>query len=840
MKETFNVTGMTCSACSAHVERSVAKISGVRSVFVNLLQNRMTVDYDESFASSADIIKAVEGGGYGAVPAEGQRAQAYRNPMEDEMASLRARLVASIALLVPLMYVSMGHMAGLPLSRFFHGAENAMVFALTQFLLTLPILFLNRKFFTVGFKALLKRAPNMDSLIAIGAGAAVAYGIIALYAIAYALGLGDAERAAAWSMDLYFESAATILTLITVGKFLETRSKGRTSDAIARLLDLSPKTATVERDGTEAQIPVEEVEAGEILVVRQGESVPVDGVLTEGSASIDESALTGESIPAEKFAGDKVIGATIVTSGYFKFRATRVGGDTTLARIVELVRDANSTKAPIAKLADRVSSVFVPVVIAVALVTTAVWLLLGHGAAFAISAGIAVLVISCPCALGLATPTAIMVGTGRGAELGILVKSAEALETAHEVRTIALDKTGTVTEGKPRVTDILPEKGVSRDELLSVAASIERMSEHPLARAILERAEELGVPVLEASSFKATPGRGIDGVVSGRTVLAGNREMMRAQTVGEWGPVFEQADRLAEEGKTPLYFYDAASARFLGLIAVADVVKPTSAAAVTAFKSMGLEVVMLTGDNARTAEAIRRQVGIDRAISEVLPQDKEREVRAVMESGRKTAMIGDGINDAPALARADVGIAIGAGTDIAIESADIVLMKSDLLDAAAAIQLSRAVIRNIKQNLFWAFFYNAVGIPLAAGVFYGWLGWKLNPMFAAGAMSLSSFCVVTNALRLKFFKPVTLKPSAARQAENKKEENQMTRTMTIEGMSCSHCTGRVQKALENLPGVKAELSLEQHTAVITMSAELSDEALKKAVEDAGYDVVSIE
>ena len=864
MKTRFNVTGMTCSACSAHVEKSVAALAGVSTVSVNLLQNSMSVEYDPALLSTERIVAAVEEGGYGASPvttgADANRSSAKTkeqstapNLMEQEIASLRHRLTLSILLLIPLMYVSMGHMMGLPLPTFFHGTANAMTFALTQFLLTLPILYVNRKFFSVGFRALYRRAPNMDSLIALGASAAMIYGVMALYAIGYGLGHGDEALVAAYSMDLYFESAATILTLITVGKFLEARSKGRTSDAIARLLSLSQKTATVERDGLEQEIPAEEVVVGDIVIVKSGQSIPVDGTLIEGHASIDESALTGESLPVEKAPGDKVIGATINRSGYFKFRAEKVGEDTTIARIIELVQDANATKAPIAKLADKVSGVFVPVVIGIALLSAAIWFLLGHGFAFSISIGIAVLVISCPCALGLATPTAIMVGTGKGAELGILFKSAESLEITHSVDTIVLDKTGTVTEGRPQVTDILPADGVGEEELIRLAASLERLSEHPLAQAIVRHAEETGVAMSTAYDFSATPGRGISGSIDGYEIFAGNRVMMEellhgqsARQQNELSTLVQKGESLAQNGKTTLYFFSKKNEVFraLGLIALADVAKPSSRPAIAALQGMGLEVVMLTGDNRLTAEAIRHEMGIDRVVAEVLPEDKEREVRTLQSAQKKVAMVGDGINDAPALARADVGIAIGAGTDVAIESADVVLMKSDLLDVVTAIQLSRAVIRNIKQNLFWAFFYNAIGIPLAAGVFYTILGWKLNPMFAAGAMSLSSFCVVTNALRLKFFKPVTtnfdLRTDVHDWAtESIKEEKKMIKVIKIEGMSCKHCSSRVEKALKALPGVEAVVDLEQKEAKLTTYGNVSDETLKKAVEDAGYEVVSI-
>ena len=762
MNQKFNVTGMSCSACSAAVEKSVGKLSGVRSVNVNLLSNSMAVDYDEAALDSGGIIHAVEEAGYGASihekgakPAAAEKAE---NPVEAELKSMKFRLIVSFAFWIPLMYLAMHHMMkewlGIPVPFFiesaFHGAENAVPFAFTQFLLLLPIVFVNRKYFQVGFKTLWKRSPNMDSLIAIGSSAAIAYGVFAIYKIGYALGADDMMTADHFLMDLYFESAGTILTLITLGKYLEARSKGKTSEAISKLMDLAPKTATVIRDGAEKEIPVEEVAVGDTVVVRPGQSIPVDGVIVEGSSAVDQSALTGESIPVEKNVGDKVIAATVNKTGFFKFQAQKVGDDTTLAQIIELVDEASSSKAPIAKLADRVSGVFVPVVIALAVIAAAVWLILGQSFEFALSIGIAVLVISCPCALGLATPVAIMVGTGKGASNGILIKSAEALETAHTVSTVVLDKTGTITEGKPKVTDLLAAPGIEEQELLSIAASVEKPSEHPLAEAIVEHALEKDAQIRPVGKFEAVSGRGIVAEISGAEYLAGNLALMQEHGVPA-DEMRQAAERFAEDGKTPLYF--ARGNSLLGVIAVADVVKPTSREAIEEFKAMGIDVVMLTGDNKRTAEAIRRQLHIDRVVAEVMPQDKESEVRAIQESGKKVAMIGDGINDAPALARADVGIAIGAGTDVAIESADIVLMKSDLLDAVTAIQLSKATIRNIKQNLFWAFFYNSIGIPLAAGVFYFLLGWKLNPMFAAAAMSLSSVCVVSNALRLKFFKP---------------------------------------------------------------------------------------
>ena len=850
MKKSFEVTGMTCSACSSHVEKSVRKLQGVAEVSVNLLQNRMQVEYDDKALTEAAIMEAVEKAGYGACPLEpasqGKAREARRQSgaLDQELASMRRRLWVSIAFLIPLMYISMGHMMGLPLPGFFHGAANAVTLAFTQLLLTLPILYVNRKYYQVGFKTLLRGAPNMDSLIAIGSSAAVVYGLVAIYAIGWGLGHGDMQLVEQYSMDLYFESAGTIVTLITVGKYLEARSKGRTSDAISKLMNLAPKTAVVLREGEEVSIPLDQVQVGDTVVVRPGQSVPVDGVVLEGSSAVDESALTGESIPVEKGPGDRVIGATVNRSGYFTFRASKVGDDTTLAQIIRLVEEANSSKAPIAKLADRVSGIFVPTVIAIAIVAAAVWLLLGYPVDFALSIGIAVLVNSCPCALGLATPTAIMVGTGKGAENGILIKSAESLEVAHQVDTVVLDKTGTVTMGRPAVTGLMPAGGVDPAELMTLAASVEARSEHPLAVAIVERAKQEGLPLRDAADFAATAGQGVSAVVDGQRILAGNLKMMREAGVPLEG-LDSAAAEWANQGKTPLYF--SREGRMLGLIALEDEVKPTSRAAIDAMKAMGMKVVMLTGDNKATAAAIQRRMGISRVVAEVMPQDKEEEVRRLQAEGHKVAMIGDGINDAPALARADVGIAIGAGTDVAIESADIVLMKSDLMDAVTAVQLSRATIRNIKQNLFWAFFYNSVGIPLAAGVFYGLLGWKLNPMFGAAAMSLSSVCVVSNALRLKLFKPKFPAASPAGREDSLETvtqklegEKNMKKTMIVEGMSCGHCSARVEKALNALEGVKATVDLESKTAAIETTGAVTDEQLKAAVVEAGYEVASLD
>lgn len=844
MKQKFDVTGMTCSACSAHVEKSVSKLEGVQCVNVNLLQNSMVVEYDDNALGTTDIIHAVESGGYGAsVQGENKTQEAPKNVAAEEMHHMKRRLIASFCFLIPLFYISMGHMMGAPLPAILLGDENVMIFALTQLFLTIPVLIINKKYYVVGFKALWNKAPNMDSLIALGSAASVVYSVFAIYSMAYAMGHGDLMTAHHYGMELYFESAAMILTLITVGKYMETRSKGKTSEAISKLMDLAPKTATVLRNGVEQEIPVEEVVTGDTIIVKPGQRIPVDGKIMEGFSAVDESAITGESIPVEKQVGDTVIGATVNKSGYFRMTATRVGKDTTLSQIIALVEEAGASKAPIAKLADKVSGVFVPVVITIAVLAAVIWFVAGNQPfSFALSIGIAVLVISCPCALGLATPTAIMVGTGKGAEYGILVKSAESLEIAHQVQTVVLDKTGTLTEGKPVVTDVVLAKGILRNRLLKQAAAVEALSEHPLAEAIVAYAKEKEVAFEKAENLTATAGQGVEADVAGKHILAGNLKMMRERGIqlGEWEA---KAVELAEAGKTPLFF--AENETFLGIVALADTLKPTSKAAVDAFHQMGIEVVMLTGDNKRTAEAIAKELDIQ-VIAEVLPQDKEREVRRLQEQGKKVAMIGDGINDAPALMRADVGVAIGAGTDVAMESADIILMKSDLMDAVTAIELSHATIRNIKENLFWAFFYNACGIPLAAGVFYPLLEWKLNPMFAAAAMSFSSAFVVGNALRLRLFRPKYAKTTTALPKEDiqkeptHKEEIGMKKVLKIEGMMCNHCTGRVEKALNDLEGVTAEVSLEGKSATVTLSKEVSDETLVQTVTDAGYEVVDIQ
>ena len=859
-KEQFNVTGMTCAACSARVEKAVGKLAGVDKVAVNLLKNSMVVDYDDAALNTQGIIDAVVNAGYGASLKNAEAKKSGKaadtsgaDIAKQEYESIKRRLKLSLIFAVPLSYISMGHMMGWPLPGIFLGVENAMIFSLTLLLLVIPVVFINFKFFRVGFKTLFGLAPNMDSLIAIGASASLVYGVYALYKIAYGFGHGDLAMGHRFSMDLYFESAGMILTLITFGKFLEARAKGRTSDAINKLMNLAPKTAVVERDGAETEVPVEEVEKGDILVVRSGMSVPVDGVVTEGHAAVDESAITGESIPVEKEAGAKLIGATVLKSGFLKMRAEKVGEETTLAQIVRLVDDTTGSKPPIAKMADKVSGVFVPAVIGIAAVTGAVWLLLGESFEFALSNAIAVLVISCPCALGLATPTAIMVGTGLGASGGVLIKSAEALETVHEVNTVVLDKTGTITQGTPGVTDVLFDRTVGEERLLQLAASLEKYSEHPLAEAIVSHAAAKNIRLVPVTGFAQEAGRGIKGLIESKVCLGGNRKMLAdAGLYNEDAKAIEQ--KLAGEGKTPLFFvYDG---NLIGIIALADTVKPTSRAAIAELKRMGLEVVMLTGDNAQTAQAIQKEVGVDRVVAEVLPQDKENEIRRLQEQGKKVAMVGDGINDAPALARADVGIAIGAGTDIAIESADLVLMKSDLLDVAGAVQLGHAVIRNIKQNLFWALFYNAICIPVAAGLFYPAFGLKLSPMLGALAMSFSSVFVVTNALRLRFFKPVytaaaDVSAAAGSMREcrtmaidikqsTKERVDTMKKVLDVEGMMCQHCVAHVNKALSGIEGVEAvEVSLEGKTATVTLAKEVADDVLTKAVVDAGYEVKGV-
>ena len=861
MQEKYNVTGMTCAACQARVQKSVSKLTGVQECNVNLLKNSMVVTYDDKNVNSGQIIAAVEKAGYGASlqQVKGKSATQAVSPVDTakkEYAAMRRRVIWSFVFTIPLFYISMGHMLGWPLPGVFLGTENSMIYALTLFLLVLPVAIINNKYYRMGFKTLFHGSPNMDSLIALGSGASLTYGIYALYKIAWGFGHGDFVLVDQFAHDLYFEGAGTILTLITLGKFFEARAKGRTSDAINKLMNLAPKKATVIRDGVESVIPAEEVEKGDILVVKAGESVPVDGVLLEGTGSVDD-------IPVDKQIGDKVIGATINQSGYFKMRADKVGDETALSQIIRLVDEATSSKAPIAKLADKVAGIFVPIVIGIALLAMVVWLICGATFEFAMTIAVSVLVVSCPCALGLATPTAIMVATGRGASNGILIKSAEALETAHSVTVVVMDKTGTITQGKPVVTDLVCHSSVTKDQLLQIAASLEKLSEHPLACAIVAEAEKRNTQFLPVEQFEQIPGQGIKGSIQGLACLAGNQKLLNAEGIHD--EALEQLqDQMADQGKTPLFF--AAAGKLIGMVAVADVVKPTSKQAIADLQTMGIEVVMLTGDHKKTAEAIRKQVGVDRVVAEVLPQDKEQEVRKLQESGKKVAMVGDGINDAPALARADVGIAIGAGTDVAMESADIVLMRSDLLDVAGAIELSKATIRNIKENLFWAFFYNIIGIPIAAGCWYTAFNLKMNPMVAALAMSFSSVFVVSNALRLRFFKPkhgsavsasaaesvasVTVsvsaeaplpEPSAKQTTINQSNGGTtMKKELMIEGMMCQNCVKHVTHALEGILGAAdVQVSLEDKKATVNVPESVTDEALKAAVTEAGYEVTGI-
>lgn len=943
-KEKFAVTGMTCSACSSRVEKCVSALEGIKTCEVNLLTGSMQTTYDEAHLCTDDIINAVEKAGYGAsslnAPANnsntGTNGSTGGNALQDAMVKARkemkTRLIGSFLFWIPLMYVSMYHMFyewfGLPVPSFimnaFHGLENTVTFAFTQFLLLLPIMYLNRNYFIHGFKNLFRKSPNMDSLVAVGSAAAVVYGLFAIFRLSYGLGHQDMELVERYGMEIYFESAGTILTLITLGKYLESRSKAQTGKAIEKLVNLAPKTALLlTPDGTEQEVPADQVKEGDIVIIKPGAYVPVDGVITSGSSSLDESAITGESIPVEKTAGDTVISASLNKSGYFQMKAVKTGENTTINQIIRLVEEASASKAPIAKLADKIAGIFVPTVMCIALLAFLVWMFAGAGFEFSLSIGISVLVISCPCALGLATPVAIMVGTGKGAENGILIKSGEALETAHSVDTVILDKTGTITQGKPEVTDVLP-MGISEKELLNVAVMLEKQSEHPLAEAVLQYAErqagfydggkndtnvtgEKGAVTdtfRQAEDFEALFGRGVRCTYQGDTYFAGNRKLLKEEGF-DLAPIEADFTRLSEEGKTVLLFaredcstedisipdvssakkdiaenssagneqYHTPANQILGMIAVADVEKPSSLEAIKAFEKLGIDVVMLTGDNEKTAAAIGRRLHIKHVIAQVLPHQKEEKIRELMENGHKVAMIGDGINDAPALARADIGIAIGAGTDVAIESADAVLIKNDLMDAVNAIRLSKSVIRNIRENLFWAFFYNSIGIPLAAGLLYPAFGLKLNPMFGAAAMSLSSVCVVCNALRLRFFKPLkaeTAAPAADTQKTEKNEaqnvlsntsaktmimadENDTTKTnlsvkgeqtmkeltLTIEGMMCMHCQKHVTDALNAIEGVTAEVNLEEKKAYIKADREIADDVFKKAVADAGYEVTEI-
>ena len=827
----YQVTGMSCAACSARVEKAVSKVPGVTACSVSLLTNSMGV---EGTAGEQAVIAAVEAAGYGASVkgAPAAAAPAADDPLADhETPALKRRLYSSLVFLVALMYLSMGHMMwGWPAPAFL--AENHVAMGLVQLLLTAIIMVINQRFFISGFKSLWHRSPNMDTLVALGSTASFVYSVYALFAMTGAQARGDAAQVMGWRHEFYFESAAMILTLITVGKMLEARSKGRTTDALKGLMKLAPQTATLLVDGQERTVPIGDVKQGDLFVVRPGENIPVDGVVLEGHSAVNESALTGESIPVDKAEGDAVSAATVNQSGFLRCQATRVGEDTTLSQIIRMVSDAAATKAPIAKVADRVSGVFVPVVIAIALIATAVWLATGADFGYALARGISVLVISCPCALGLATPVAIMVGNGKGAKNGILFKTAVSLEEAGKVRVVALDKTGTITTGQPRVTDVLPAPGVTDEQLIAAAYALEQKSEHPLAHAVVERAQNLGLTAQEVSDFAALPGNGLTAMLDGEALSGGSLAFISGRTEVS-GDMRAQADHLSGEGKTPLLF--SRGGRLLGMIAVADAIKPESPQAVRELQNMGIRVVMLTGDNQRTAEAIGRQAGVDQVIAGVLPDGKESVIRSLQSQG-KVAMVGDGINDAPALTRADIGIAIGAGTDVAIDAADVVLMNSHLTDVPAAIRLSRATLRNIHENLFWAFIYNIIGIPLAAGVFIPLLGWQLNPMFGAAAMSLSSFCVVSNALRLNLFDPHSARKD--HKIKFAKEPKTMQKTLKIEGMMCTHCSGRVKKALEELPGVvSAEVSHESGTAVVTMSAPVDDATLKKAVEDQGYQVV---
>lgn len=852
MKKKFAITGMSCSACSSHVEKSVNKLTGIKSASVNLLTNSMMADFDEKVTSVDKIIAVVEDAGYGAAVFGEDEKKKMPTP-QDAIRKIKRRLVVSIIFLLPLLYLSMGHMVydffgwQMPdfMMTYFMGQSNALTFAFTQLLLLVPIVFVNDNYFTNGFKTLFKGSPNMDSLIAIGAGAAVLYGIFAIYRIGYGFGHADMMVVDQYRLNLYFESAGVIPTLITFGKFLEARSKAKTSEAITKLMQLTPKVVTIIRDNQQVVVPAEEVRVGDTFLIKPGETAAVDGTVLEGKSFFDESAITGESVPVAKQTGDKLVSASINKMGLIKARAAKVGKDTTIAQIIKLVEEASSSKAPIAKLADKIAGVFVPTVISIAVITGTVWLLAGANVEFAISTAISVLVISCPCALGLATPVAIMTGTGKGAQNGILVKSGEALQIAQNIDTIVLDKTGTITEGKPKVTDIVCTAGIKEEELLHIAGSIEAGSEHPLGQAVVHECKAKDISLAAVTQSTAHFGRGTEGVIDGKRYFAGNEKLLQEKELQLDAKLASIVKKMASAGKTPLIFAD--EKKVLGIITVADAIKKTSKQAVAKLKKYGIDVWMMTGDSKEAAQAIGQESGIEHVIAEVLPSEKEKTVSSLKADGHIVAMVGDGINDAPALAAADVGIAIGAGTDIAIDSADIVLMKSDLLDAAKAIKLSKAVLRNIKENLFWAFFYNVICIPLAAGVLYPAFGIRLSPMFAAAAMSMSSVCVVTNALRLKGLRLGDSRTNDESSIpidhiiSNEKGGKTMKTTIKIEGMSCSHCTNRVQKALQAVAGVKdVTVSLENKNAVVDASDSVSAAALKNAVVDAGYDVVGVE
>lgn len=835
MKKTkFDITGMTCSACQSHVEKAVRSVNGVSDVNVNLLRNTMQAEYDENVTDTAKIIAAVEKAGYGASES-GKKAE--KTDSHSDAKAMKKRLILSLCFMIPLFYLCMGNMLGLPLPQIFNGKENMMLFCLTQLLLTVPIIGLNFHFFRNGFKNIIHRSPNMDSLIALGASAAFVYSLYGTYMIAYSMGRGDFSAAHGYMMNLYYESCGMILTLITVGKYLETRSKGRTTDAVSALIDLAPKTALVVRDGKEFEIPAAELVIGDIILIKSGKGIPCDCTVIEGNCSVDQSALTGESIPVVKNIGDTLMSASVSTGGFVKCRCDRLEKDSTLSKIVSLVEDAAASKAAIARLADKISGIFVPVVIGIALISAVIWIIITGDFAAALKAAISVLVISCPCSLGLATPTAIMVAAGKGAQHGILIKSAESLETAHKVTAAVLDKTGTCTEGKPEICSVFSLE-ISSDELMRYAGSLEANSSHPLAKAFVKYCKEHNIAISECTDYSEQVGGGLCGKVNDTAVIIGNRHLMESENI-DISMLTEKGNKSAENGEIPLYI--AIDGKAEGMITAADKVKKSSAEAVEMFRNLGIRTIMLTGDNKRTAEAISCKLGIDEVHAELLPADKTAVIRDLQKSGQCVAMVGDGINDAPALAAADVGIAIGAGQDIAIESADVVLMKSDLRDAAESVRLSRATMRNIRQNLFWALIYNSLGIPLAAGLFYPIFQWQLNPMFGAAAMSLSSVCVVTNALRLNLFKPLRNNENVSENSNisEKTEEITMKKTMYIDGMMCSHCTGMVSKLLNAVEGVSAEVSLENKCAYLEISGDVSEELLTKTIVDAGYEVKGI-